>query len=47
MCKYDFISYGLDDGINQYLEKYNYIVKNFEEAFDDIVKEDNDIEEYN
>lgn len=47
MCHSDFISYGLDNGINQYLDKYNKVVKSFEEAFDDIVKEDEEIEEYN
>ena len=39
MCDYDFITYGLDDGINEYLDKYSNIVNTFEEAFDSIMEE--------
>ena len=39
MCEYNFITYGLDDGINEYLDKYSNIVDTFEEAFDSIVEE--------
>lgn len=39
MCDYDFITYGLDDGINEYLDKFSNIVNTFEEAFDSIMEE--------
>ena len=37
MCDYDFISYGIKDDNNKYLDKFNKIVNNFEDAFDEIV----------
>ena len=37
MCDYNFISYGLDDGNNLYLAKYDNIVNSFEEAFELII----------
>lgn len=40
MCEYNFISYGINDEANIYLDKYNNIVDNFEEAFDDIMNKD-------
>ncbi|MBQ9318713.1 MAG: HAD family phosphatase [Bacilli bacterium] len=42
----DFQRYGLNDGNNQHLDKFDKIVNNFEEAFDDIVNEHAE-EEYN
>ena len=39
MCDYDFITYGLNDGINEYLDKFSNIVDTFEEAFDSIMEE--------
>ena len=37
MCDYNFISYGIKDDNNKYLDKFNNIVNNFEEAFDEIM----------
>ena len=42
----EFQRYGLNDGNNQHLDKFDKIVNNFEEAFDDIVNEHAE-EEYN
>ena len=40
MCEYDYITYGINDDINEYLDKYEYVVDSFEEAFDDIINDE-------
>lgn len=43
----NFISYGIKDNLNQPVESYNKIVNSFEEALDDIIDDDQDLDEYN
>lgn len=40
MCDYDFISYGINDKVNTFIDKYDYVVNSFEEAFDQIMDDD-------
>lgn len=40
MCDYNYISYGIKTNDNKYIDKFDNIVNNFEDAFDDIVNQE-------